>query len=219
MSSKSYAEKNAGRRIRVHVSGSGPNRAKVKYPFCRCVGYDSDNPERIYVEFEDPVLHAHGNNPAMLHTFIRTADNKHAPTVWSIPYEHVRFLRKLNKKELPKVISPYPHKCTNCNSPARKCASYILCSNTQCKANKKFKKAILSKLPKMNKLRCPTCNDFAVEVSAVRDKNKQSKWRFSCAKKHMWKHEPAVNDVVKYSSRNASNKDMIWRDNQWQEMK
>lgn len=213
MSARVFAEKNAGRRVRVFISSAGPNRRLIKYPYCQVVGYNADD-EHIYVEFEDQALQQFCSNPNGTPGFVRTAPSTR-PGVWAIGYEEVRFLRRVKTTKPLKPVKVYPHTCGKCHSPARKCSNYILCSNNKCSSNKKFKQVVLSKMAKIVRIKCPTCRKAAIEVGAARSKANVPEWRFSCEKRHTWTYSPKENDVVSSSAR-ANERDRIWKTNNWQ---
>ncbi len=213
MSARVYAEKNAGKRIRIYESSAGPNKRLIKYPYCRVVGYNFNDDGYIFVEFEDKPLHQYCFNPVGNPSFIRTAPAL-VPVVWQIGYESVRFLRR-SKTTITKPANPYPHTCKKCHSPSRNCSNYVLCSNGKCSSKKKFKKIVLAGVAKTSRIKCPTCKGNAIEVGASRNKANVPEWRFSCVKKHVWIYSPKENDLVS-SSHRSGEKDRIWKINGWQ---
>jgi len=216
MSGQVYAEKNAGRRIKIYVSDAGPRRQISRYPFCYVVGYDIHNADKIYVEFEDARLIPYCTASNLIPSMVRTCEPLTPQgMVWGLHYKEVRFLRPIkNDKKKVITVNPYPHTCSKCNSPARNFSTYIMCSNSHCKINKKFKQEVLSKVPKLNRLRCPTCRGYATEVGAARGKNNTTQWRFSCGKRHTWTHEPKNNDIVTTSIK-PGEKDRIFNNGAW----
>jgi hypothetical protein len=219
MSANEYAHKHAGKRIRVYVSASGPNRRLIKYPYCRVVGYNGNanvGDQYIYVELEDAALQQYCSNPNVPgNGFIRTAPQSIYAGIWQISYEDVRFLRRSKVETKQKLIKPYPHTCSKCRAPSRNCSNYVLCSNDRCSANKKFKRVVLSKIPKITRIKCPTCKRNAIEVGAARSKYNLPEWRFSCDKRHVWKYVPRENDVVSTSYHKVNDGDRIWQGNNW----
>jgi hypothetical protein len=213
MSAKEYAEENAGRRIRVYVKAAGPNSGLVAYPYCRVVGWQGN---KICVEFEDVRLHQYCANPNMVGC-VRTSPSTPGIGIWIIEIEQVRFLKQSKTPKPTVPVKPYPHTCVVCKSPARNCASYVLCSNSKCKANKKFRKMVMANAPQITRIKCPTCKRNAIEVGAARNKDKAPEWRFNCDKKHIWAYVPKENDVVSCGvDHKPGAKDKIWRTNGWQ---
>jgi hypothetical protein len=113
---------------------------------------------------------------------------------WRVVQEHLKFLPNL---PLPK---PYPHKCKLCKSPARKCESFVFCSNARCKSRVAFKKALpkpavitYSVVDKEGFVLCETCGGrlrtiTMVEIDEPPAYTKRDTYRSNCDNGHYTMH-------------------------------
>ncbi len=215
MSARNYAEKNAGRVIKINVKAASPSRAN--WPVGKVIGYLNDGEDySIVLEMAD-VDDRHRCQPVgNLRNFIRTHVGEYDPPMgWVVNTDSVRHLRK--KKATPKVISPYPHTCSRCNSPSRNCAEFVMCSNYKCKTRvdvrKLFKPAVAK--AKGRWIRCATCGRHALNSRGGYDTNDNRIYTMSCPNGHNWTGDLKKGDLLRTSLQTGIADDRMWDGRQW----
>jgi hypothetical protein len=120
MTSKEFAEANAGRRCKNSICGLG-----------RIVGYNGNH--YIVVEFENQHYSWGTRSEMALWCKFVVSDVKWG---YNVHPENIELLPDDKPTALIVSVSPYPSSCKHCHSPSRKLAALTLCSNSKCKSRK-----------------------------------------------------------------------------------
>lgn len=213
MSARNFATTNAGRNIKINVRAASPGRAN--WPIGRVIGYIVHPDDfQIVLEMRD-VADRHLSQPIEnIRGFVRTYVNEFHPEMgWIVNKDNVRFLRK--KQAAPKPISPYPHSCLKCNSPARNCGEFILCSNVKCKTRGKVRRFFSATNPrKDNWISCPTCGGFGIRGSGDFDRAGNQIFNASCLKGHNWTTK-LKSGLLLRTSLAGTTSDRMWDGDKW----
>ena len=180
MDKKEFAEKYAGRKVRLTASSDDIRigTANKNTPIGIVVGYNLlDYYNHILCQALSPATgDFKGHPPSSTFKWSSTLDTNYETTgIFSVNVEDIELVIPI------KPVIAYPHKCKICHSPARKCVKATLCSNLKCKSRRKIKKLYAQ----CRYVKCPKCDSFADDASSTNGKNYH---RARCLRGHLFDH-------------------------------
>ena len=216
MTGREFAEKHAGRRVRL-IGHDVPDRSANENPYARVVGYENnDHAYNFLVELEDEHDRSLAWRVPGGITLVVPIESFHQPAVvWTANVDEVQLIsRKKNVAKKRPPVKPYPNTCKTCGSPARKACEVVLCSNSHCKSRNKLSVFTKTVKDKFRLIRCPQCRSKAVSCRREYGDN-SSQYRAVCLKGHKWDHDIKINDILSKSLSGAYETDRIWSATGW----
>lgn len=192
MYAKEFAIKYAGRRVRVN---SGEDNFVPNYDVKEAivVGYFVANSNCSYLTvMAEEIAGWNKNGSSSIYQFwVRDVDTL-AHSCYNIPLNENSDIL-INEPIIS--IKPYPHTCSHCSSPARKCKSMVLCSNVKCKSRRNVRKLIgkVSK-PTYRLIMCPKCSTEAIGCNRI-DKLTEI-GIFNCLNGHKWNCNAPIGSAI-----------------------
>ncbi len=176
----------------VHIL-DGSNHSIVS--MARIIGYYLDISNTLLVDFP--------NDPSRQKNCWSIADSAMSDRVKiTLSDENIKsaFCVALSNVRLITEHKPYPHTCKICKAPARRNRDAAICSNTFCKANRKYinsLKIIVGKADKDNIICCPICFTTIMDkiISATGEDHVYKSYVIECINNHIFTYMAKKNNI------------------------
>jgi hypothetical protein len=209
MSAREFASKYPGQVVKLTSDGANYYGVSAEFPIGIVVGYRNGT---MGIPGSSKVVVWRDKLEVINNLEPKTGRNYNSVVLEQISSRNTVYFLSVNQIELVTKLKPvtiYPNTCKRCGSSCRNGASFIICSNEHCKANKIVVKSLgILKVKTTDKelyVLCPFCQsrelgvsgDGQRELTCVKSRN--HKWN------HSWKNGQKLlhNGLTTY----------VWKDN------